>query len=319
MKTLHDLLRSFASLAILMTTAGFASAATINWGDFSDPEGSVTFVDVSEDNDEDSTVFDGEDGPDVMGNMLIFDPQGFQSQASNGSDLIDSELSFMVVPQEPTWIETIRIEEFGDYTLGGLSNGEAIASVGAVFFWTINEVDGEPVSLPMQVTQLDVSGGGMYVRPDNDGTAQPWTGYAELNDPLRELGRRGDDHGDLRQHAANSGRQLQQRLHQEEGCEDHSRHGRYEDPRANHRHAGGVWYRRGFLASPRVGKRFKETSLDTTTPGGAYHGPSGVGVRGVSFTATRCSPPSRTTVRETTSPASRTPNTRRNVATSAVI
>lgn len=194
MKTLHDLLRSFASLAILMTTAGFASAATINWGDFSDPEGSVTFVDVSEDNDEDSTVFDGEDGPDVMGNMLIFDPQGFQSQASNGSDLIDSELSFMVVPQEPTWIETIRIEEFGDYTLGGLSNGEAIASVGAVFFWTINEVDGEPVSLPMQVTQLDVSGGGMYVRPDNDGTAQPWTGYAELNvaDVLEEFQIDGD-------------------------------------------------------------------------------------------------------------------------------
>lgn len=160
-----------------------AMAVTKNWGSFDLSTGSIRFTDVTEDNSLDSTVFDDEQtGPRVVGNMLVFDPIGFQSQSSNGdADLIDSTLTTMILAETDDIINTIRIDEFGDFTLGGLTNSEAIAAVGAAFFWSIDEVDNAPVSIPTQIAQLNVTGGGYWERPSDDGTAIPWTGTALLN------------------------------------------------------------------------------------------------------------------------------------------
>jgi len=168
--------------ALLFATAAVADAATMNWGDKTTPTSDVTFLQVTEDNDEASTLFaPAAIGPSVSGNQLVFHPVNFQSQASNGADLIDSTLTTTVKAKPGATIDAIRVDEFGDYTLGGLNGADALASVGAAFFWRVTEVNGAAVSLPTQIASAAFTGGGMYVRPANDGTAVPWTGNVVLD------------------------------------------------------------------------------------------------------------------------------------------
>ncbi len=173
---------SFALLAIsLFSTA--ASATIVNWGDVSDAGGTVVFEQVTEDNDEPQTLFAPQlTGPTASGDTLQLDPQSFQSQSSGGgADLIDSTLRTTIASKAGEAINSIIINEFGDYSLGGLTGGQATASVGAAFFWRVIEVSNQPMSLPLQMAQLAVSGGGSYDRPGDDGTANPWTGSVLLN------------------------------------------------------------------------------------------------------------------------------------------
>lgn len=168
--------------ALLVAMATVSDAATMNWGDKTSPTSDVTFLQVTEDNDEASTIFAPiATGPTVSGNTLVFHPVNFQSQASNGADLIDSTITTKIVAKPGEVIDSIRIDEFGDYTLGGLAGYDALASVGAAFFWRVTEVNGAAVSLPTQVGTLAVSGGGHYERPANNGTAVPWTGNVVLD------------------------------------------------------------------------------------------------------------------------------------------
>ncbi len=168
--------------ALLVATAAVGEAATMNWGDKTTAGSDVVFLQVTEDNDEPSTVFaPAATGPSVSGNMLVFNPVNFQSQANNGADLIDSTLTTTIQAKPGATIDSISVDEFGDYTLGGLSGYDALASVGAAFFWRVTEVDGAPVSLSTQVASMTFTGGGMYERPADDGTAVPWTGNVVLD------------------------------------------------------------------------------------------------------------------------------------------
>lgn len=168
--------------ALLLATAAVTDAATINWGDKTSAGSDVVFQQVTENNAEPSTVFaPAATGPTVSGNTLELHPVNFQSQASNGAHLIGSTLSTKIVAKPGESIGSIRIDEFGDYALGGLSGYEALASVGAAFFWRVTEVDGAAVSLPIQTASLAVTGGGMFERPTNDGTAIPWIGSVVLD------------------------------------------------------------------------------------------------------------------------------------------
>lgn len=168
--------------ALLLAVVTTADAATMNWGDKTTPASDVTFLQVTEDNDEASTIFAPiATGPTVSGNHLLFNPVNFQSQASNGADLIDSTLTTTVKAKPGASIDSIRIDEFGDYTLGGLNGFDALASVGAAFFWRVTEVNGAPIALPAQIASMTFSGGGEYERPTNDGTAIPWTGNVVLD------------------------------------------------------------------------------------------------------------------------------------------
>ncbi len=165
--------------ALLIATAAVGEAATINWGDKAGSD--VVFQQVTENNDEAAPVFDSAAGPTVSGNMLVFHPVNFQSQSNNGADLIDSTLTTKIVAKPGASIDSISIDEFGDYTLGGLSDADALASVGAAFFWRVTEVNGAAVALPTQIASMTFTGGGMYERPTNDGTAVPWTGNVVLD------------------------------------------------------------------------------------------------------------------------------------------
>lgn len=177
--------RSRPPLALLVAaTLGFAptlaSAALVNFGDVSDPAGDVTFEDVTEDNNLPTTVFAPEAvGPTAVGNTLVLDPTGFQSQSSGGmADLIDSELSTTIVADPGAVITSFTINEFGAYSLGGLSDGEAMAEVNAAIFVTGATIGGVPTVLPAIQVPFVATDGGSYERPDDDGTAVAWTGSA---------------------------------------------------------------------------------------------------------------------------------------------
>lgn len=171
-----------AALAVSLAAAWpqSASAVLVNFGDVSDPAGDVVFEDVTEDNDLGTTVFAPEaTGPSAIGNTLVLDPTGFVSQSQGGAaDLIDSELSTTIVANPGASITSFELNEFGAYSLGGLTGGEALAEVSAAVFVTGAVVDGTPVVLPAIVVPFIATGGGSYARVADDGTAVPWFGSA---------------------------------------------------------------------------------------------------------------------------------------------
>ncbi len=147
------------------------------------------YLDVEENNAETDALFapnPGNGSPTVVGNQITFDPQGFASQSENlAADLLDSTLTTVIMAKPGKAINTVVIEEFGDYSLSGL--GAAEASVGAAFFVTILEVDGEPVSgIPVKTQNMAfTSGGGAnggeYELPGDQGSAVIWNGTAFID------------------------------------------------------------------------------------------------------------------------------------------
>lgn len=168
------------SCAALLLAASAAPAATMNWGDKMDPAGDVMFLQVEEDSGAGNPILFGD--PTAVGNQLVYNPTGFQSQSSGGgADLIDSTATTTIMANPGKVINNLLFSEFGDYTLSGLSGGQAQATVGAAFFYTVLEVDGSPVMLTTETASLQVTtgssaNGGEYNRPTDDGTAVPWTG-----------------------------------------------------------------------------------------------------------------------------------------------
>ncbi len=165
-----------------------AIAGTFHWGDLAGAD--VMFKDVTENNNESSALFapmPGSGGPTVAGNTLHLDPQGFSSQSSNNSaDLLDSQLSTVIMAGAGGALNSISVNELGDYSLGGLIGGQATAEVGAAFFWTVLEIDHAAVSLATQATNLILgtgagANGGIYNRPGDDGTAVIWNGIANID------------------------------------------------------------------------------------------------------------------------------------------
>lgn len=160
-------------------------AATMNYGDLDDPAGDVMFLQVSEDSGSEPTLLFGT--PTAVGNQLKFDPQGFESSSSGGgADLIDSTATTTIMAKPNEVINNIQFTELGDYTLSGLNGGQAQATVGAAFFYTVLEVDNSPVTLPTETESMEFTtgaglNGGEYNRPGDDGTAVPWQGTALID------------------------------------------------------------------------------------------------------------------------------------------
>lgn len=176
-------------VASLLVIATFCSQPTFagmfTWGDLEDPAGDIMFLDVTEDNAFAAPLFDEDPNvgsPDVIGNQISFNPQGFQSQSSGGGpNLIDSTLTTTLMAKPGKTIQNFRLSELGDYSLGGLPGGDAIAQVGAPFFWTILEIDNVANPQPVQSTNMIFTtgggpNGGEYARGGDDGTGVIWEG-----------------------------------------------------------------------------------------------------------------------------------------------
>ncbi len=179
---------ALVAMALLGFSHTSASAGTFSWGDIAGTD--VMFLDVKENNSEVTSLFapePGTGGPTVLGNSLHLDPQNFASQSQNNSaDLIDSQLSTVIMAGPGGSLEGITISELGDYSLGGLIGGQASAEVGAAFFWTVLEIDNASVGLATQATNLILGSGagpngGQYDRPGDDGTAVIWSGTASID------------------------------------------------------------------------------------------------------------------------------------------
>lgn len=160
------------------------SAGIYNWGDLNAPGADVMFLDVEEDNGYATSLFAPEPGtgsPQAVGNSLVLDPQNFLSQSTNSSDLTDSQFSTTLMVGMDNAILSFVVNEFGDYTLGGLPGNPATAQVGASFYWQVLEINGSAVSLPVQTQSMLVTtgtgpNGGYFVRPGDDAVAAPWEG-----------------------------------------------------------------------------------------------------------------------------------------------
>ncbi len=179
---------ALVALLAMSLVSSIADAGTFHWGDIAGAD--VMFMNVTENNNEPSSLFapmPGMGGPIAMGNMLHLDPQSFSSQSSNNSaDLLDSQLSTVIMAGPGGGINSLSINELGDYSLGGLIGGQASAEVGAAFFWTILEIDNAAVSMATQATNLILgtgagANGGIYNRPADDGTAVIWNGIANID------------------------------------------------------------------------------------------------------------------------------------------
>jgi len=170
--------------------AADAEAGTFGWGDIDGKD--VTFVDLTEDNDEFTSLYaplPGTGSPFVDSNSLLLSPSqlGFSSLSSDGSaDVIDSTLSTIIRAKSCSSLESINIFEHGDFSLSGSNRGSANVVVAGAFFWTILEVDFVPVSFASQATNLLLStgagpNGGQYSRPGDDGTGVNWNGQANID------------------------------------------------------------------------------------------------------------------------------------------
>lgn len=190
MTRLHMRIHHVSALACMLICSSSAMAGTFHWGDLSDPGGDVMYLAVTENNGEATPLYDEDPNvgsPDVIGNSILFNPQGFQSSSSgNAADSIDSTLTTTVMAKPGQAVESISISELGDYTLSGLPGGNAQATVGAAFFWTILEINGVPNPQPTQMDNMMFASGagtygGEYNRPGDDGTTTVWSGSVFLD------------------------------------------------------------------------------------------------------------------------------------------
>ena len=137
---------AFAIAALVFSSA---DAAHIEYGDFSGT--SVMYIDVQEvaNSPGDASPLFGP--PSITGNELDFDPATFTAVSTNGvSDLTDGQLNFTLMSLAGSFLDSITIDEGGDYSLLGtgtsatqVSYGLSLASV------VVLEVDGVALATPV--------------------------------------------------------------------------------------------------------------------------------------------------------------------------
>lgn len=157
-----------AVVSLTLLEVATAWAAPINYGDFAGQ--TVSFLQVTESaiSAGDATPLFG--APEVIGDQLDFDPQGFSAVGINGSsDVTAGQLNFTLMSKFGRAITELAVAEGGDYTLFG--NGTAATNVGfsiSVPMVTVLEVDRIPIS-PVALNPSAASGGAAL--PGNLGTA----------------------------------------------------------------------------------------------------------------------------------------------------
>jgi PEP-CTERM motif len=167
-----------ASLAGMCLLAAPAVAAPINHGNFVGT--TVEFLNVTEDSGTDPTPLYG--APTVSADTLDFNPVSFNSSSTGagGVDITDGTLTMMIRSLPGNFIDQIKFDEAGDFTLAGFGGQATFASVTANFFLDITEVDGVGIN-PINLNAAMVfapSDGNFDLLNDGPGPAVggPWSG-----------------------------------------------------------------------------------------------------------------------------------------------
>ncbi len=160
----------FAGLTILcLLRVPSCPAAVIPYGDYVGED--VLFIAVTEDTgNEASALFSA---PETFDNKLDFDPLSFFASADSNqpADSTDGQLSFTLMSVGAAPIRQVMFTEAGDYTLVGLGNAAASASVAATVSWTVVEVSGAATTpITDSVNMMISPDGGSYSLPTNTGT-----------------------------------------------------------------------------------------------------------------------------------------------------
>lgn len=127
----------------------------------------------------------------VTGNSIDFNPTNFEASVqSTGplvSEIVDSQLSFMVIAKRDAVIDSLRFTESGDTTLAGNPNSVTTASsVANEIFIDVVEIDGQPVSpINIQAQMAFTPSGGTYSMIQDAGGfpvfSTDWSGLADVN------------------------------------------------------------------------------------------------------------------------------------------
>lgn len=143
----------FVTTTAALLVASQAGAAIV-YGDFSDvPPGSVMYLDVTESSSSDPVPPAQYGAPDITGNALDFDPDGFGATASGstpGADLTDGQLNFGFETISGKGLQGLDIEESGDFTL--FSTGSALTAVSAGIFAEVDITHVNGTQLPSPIT-----------------------------------------------------------------------------------------------------------------------------------------------------------------------
>ena len=167
------------SKSLLVALAGgMASIANagITYGDFDEvPPGIVIYTGVTESSGTNSLPPGLYSAPEIRGNQLDFDPQGFISTSSGGPlDITDGQLNFGLTAIDGFGIQEIVIQEAGDYSFAGSGVLGTTVMAGVSIWVEVLEIDNEPVERPIFVnasnsfsTNMEDAGGPT--------TLAPWT------------------------------------------------------------------------------------------------------------------------------------------------
>ena len=169
-----------AALLTVFMIATQSYGIIIEYGDFVGSE--VMYLDVREDTRTSPNALFG--APSIFGNTLDFDPLSFAASVSsvtgtNESEIVDGQLNFTIMSNNDTvGLGNVIINEAGDYTLTGLGNAQATASVAAPVRWTITHVDGAPLSNPVSGADslTFTPDAGTFALPEDVGTGVQWDG-----------------------------------------------------------------------------------------------------------------------------------------------
>jgi hypothetical protein len=183
LKALSSLTMVLALLLAIGGMANHSTAATISYGTFGPVPPGVTFLDVEESSGTDAVPLYGP--PDPFATGLDFDPTSFVATASGGAeDVTDGQLNFTVMGA--LGINSISLQEFGDYSLVGVGTATTQAIAGAIMRATVTQINGVNVA-PINLTPVNASVGFNLLA--NPGVVQPWSLGTTLNVAAQMAGR----------------------------------------------------------------------------------------------------------------------------------
>lgn len=175
--------RSFRTLSLFagvaaasLLSVSSAIAGSTNYGDFSGTN--FMWLDVTENATSAGDTEPLFGAPESVADTLFFDDMDFTSSASNGStDSTVGMLTTTVMAMGNAYITDLVFNEFGDYSLTGLS-GEATATVAAAFTITIQEANQAPIADVVIAVNMSFNpDSGMFELTNNgQQNASPWNG-----------------------------------------------------------------------------------------------------------------------------------------------
>lgn len=158
----------------LAFTTRLALAAPIEYGDFGpDPPGVTMYLGVMESSATDPVPPGRYGPPELIGDVLDFDPTEFVAFATAGdSDITDVQLNFTLMTLPGTAATSLTLSEGGDYTLFGGGTALTQVAAGAIIKVKILEVDGVPLADPVE---SNLNGSVAFNLIANPGIVQPWS------------------------------------------------------------------------------------------------------------------------------------------------